>query len=87
MPTYSYVAIDADKKTVSGKTELPDRASVIAALQKQNLRPVSINEVKAGGFSMNITLFEKNKVKQDQLVIFTRQLSAMTGAGVPFSVR
>lgn len=84
MPRFTYVAIDADNKTISGKTELPDRASVIAALQKQNLRPVSIKEVKAGGgMSMSFNLFEKNKVKQDQLVIFTRQLSAMTGAGVP----
>jgi type IV pilus assembly protein PilC len=83
MPTFSYIAINADNKTVNGKTELPDRAGVIAALQKQNLRPISIKQVRASGFSMNITLFEKNKVKQDQLVIFTRQLSAMTGAGVP----
>ncbi len=83
MPRFSYIAIDADRKTINGKTELPDRASVIEALQKQNLRPVSIKEVKASGPSLNFTLFEKNKVKQDQLVIFTRQLSAMTGAGVP----
>ena len=83
MAVFSYVAIDADKKTINGKTELPSRAAVIEALQKQNLRPVSIKEVKSSGLSFNITLFEKNKVKQDQLVIFTRQLSAMTGAGVP----
>lgn len=84
MPFFSYIAIDADKNTVNGKTELPDRASVIAALQKQNLRPVSIQEVKdKKGLSLNLSLFEKNKVKGDQLVIFTRQLSAMTGAGVP----
>lgn len=83
MPKFSYIAIDADRKTINGKTELPDRASVIEALQKQNLRPVSIKEIKASGPSLSFTLFEKNKVKQDQLVIFTRQLSAMTGAGVP----
>jgi len=84
MPQFTYIAIDPDKKTVNGKTELPDRASVIAALQKQNLRPVSIKQVKAKkGFSLNFNIFEQNKVKGDQLVIFTRQLSAMTGAGLP----
>lgn len=84
MTQFAYIAIDAQRNTINGKTELPDRASVIAALQKQNLRPVSIKEVKpSAGLSMNISLFENRKVKSDQLVIFTRQLSAMTSAGVP----
>ena len=85
MPTFSYVAIDDQKKTVNGKTELPDRASVIAALTKQNLRPISIKETKARkGFSIDFNnLFGQSKVKNDQLVIFTRQLSAMVSAGVP----
>jgi len=86
MPRFSYVAVDMQQKPVNGETELPDRASVIAALTKQNLRPVSIKEiaVKKGlaGFDFN-NIFQSNKVKSDQLVVFTRQLSAMVGAGVP----
>lgn len=84
MTQFSYVAIDPDRNTVNGTTDLPDRTSVIAALQKQNLRPVSIKEVaRKKGFNINLNLFEQNKVKGDHLVIFTRQLSAMTSAGVP----
>lgn len=84
MTQFSYIAIDAQRNTITGKTELPDRATVIAALQKQNLRPVSIKELKkSASLSMNINLFQGNKVKSDHLVIFTRQLSAMTSAGVP----
>jgi len=85
MPRFAYVAIDANRQAVNGKTELPDRASVIAALTKQNLRPVSIKELKNGkGMSIDFNhLFEGKKVKSDQLVIFTRQLSVMVGAGVP----
>jgi type IV pilus assembly protein PilC len=83
MPHFSYVATNAQNTVIQGKTELPDRAAVIAALQKQNLRPVAIKEIKTGSLNMNITLFESNKVKSDQLVIFTRQLSVMTSAGVP----
>lgn len=85
MPQFSYVAIDAQQKPVNGKTELPDRASVIEALTKQNLRPVSIKEVKASrSFSFDIKhLFKSNRIKPDHLVIFTRQLSAMVSAGVP----
>lgn len=85
MTQFAYVAIDADRKPINGKTELPDRAAVIAALTKQNLRPVSIRELKERkAFNIDFQhLFEPNKVKSDHLVIFTRQLSAMVGAGVP----
>lgn len=85
MTQFAYVAIDAKQVAVNGKTELPDRASVIAALTKQGLRPVSIKELsskKSSSIDLN-HLFESNHVKADQLVIFTRQLSAMVGAGVP----
>lgn len=84
MPQFAYIAIDTDKRTVNGKTELPDRSAVIAALLKQNLRPISIKELKTSPtLSKNITLFQKNKVKADHLILFTRQLSAMVSAGVP----
>jgi type IV pilus assembly protein PilC len=83
MTQFSYIAISADNKTIKGKTELPDRATVIAALRKQALRPVSIQEIKQKALSKEITLFTRNTVKSDQLVIFTRQLSAMVSAGVP----
>ncbi|MEO6109662.1 MAG: type II secretion system F family protein [Candidatus Saccharimonadales bacterium] len=85
MAQFAYVAIDAQRNAVNGKTEQLDRASVIAALGKQNLRPVSIKEIKnKAGFNIDLQhLFERNRVKPDQLVIFTRQLSAMVGAGVP----
>lgn len=85
MPQFSYVAVNAQQKAINGKTELPDRASVIAALTRQNLRPISIKQLadkKKGSFDFN-HLFESNHVKPDALVVFTRQLSAMVGAGVP----
>ena len=86
MPRFAYVAVDSQQKAINGQTDLPDRASVIAALTKQNLRPISIKEVaiKKGfaGIDLN-NLFQSSKVKPDQLVVFTRQLSAMVGAGVP----
>ncbi len=84
MTRFSYTASDDQHNVVKGQTELPDRSSVIAALAKQNLRPISIKQLKdkKGSFDFN-HLFEPSKVKQDHLVAFTRQLSAMVGAGVP----
>jgi type IV pilus assembly protein PilC len=84
MAKFTYVAADTQNNVVRGKTELPDRAAVIAALAKQGLRPVSVKELKETKSSIDFNhLFEPTKVKSDHLVAFTRQLSAMISAGVP----
>ncbi len=84
MARFSYVAADAQNNVIKGKTDLPDRASVISALTKQNLRPVSIKKLRDSKTGIDFDhLFESTHVKQDQLVAFTRQLSAMISAGVP----
>lgn len=88
MAVFSYAALDANQKTVQGKVEQPDRASAISAIVKQGLRPIRIKEESSGAKfgatrKKNITLFQTKRVKSDDLVIMTRQLSAMVGAGVP----
>ena len=84
MPSFKYTAVNSSGNTVSGVIESTDRTSVIDALSKQNLRPISVKESKAGGGSIDFNnLFGPGKVKSDDIVIFTRQLSAMVGAGVP----
>lgn len=82
MTNFAYVALDAQKNPVNGKTDQTDRASVISALVKQGLRPLSIKELRDSK-GMNLDMFQPKKVKSGQLVIMTRQLSAMVGAGVP----
>lgn len=84
MPLFSYTASDAQNTIVKGKTTLTDRNAVIEALSKQGLRPISIKQLKErkAAFDFN-HLFEPTKVKRDHLVVFTRELSAMVGAGVP----
>lgn len=82
MPRYQYTATSEDgKKTVKGLVEASDEAAVMEALQKQKLRPLNVSEEKAGGSLGGF--FKNNKVKSDDLVIFTRQLAAMVSAGVP----
>lgn len=86
MPYFTYIALDAEQKTITGKTEQPTRAAVIEALAKQGLRPISIKEAKSSKINLNFSLnslLQPNKVKSTNLVIFTRQLSTMIGAGVP----
>lgn len=84
MPTFSYIALDQKQNTVNKTIDSPDRASAIDALTKQGLRPISIKETKAKTSEATISKFTgSKKVKNDQLVMFTRQLSAMISAGVP----
>lgn len=82
MTTFTYTATDTRGRIVSGEVDMSDRSAVLTALSKQNLRPVTIKE---GGTSkvLSFTLFGGKKVKSNDLVMFTRQLSAMVSAGVP----
>jgi type IV pilus assembly protein PilC len=81
MPIFTYVAVDDKGGTVSGTVDQLDRAGAIDTLVKQDLRPVSVKEAKVKK-TMKFN-FGTKKVKSDQIVMFTRQLSAMVGAGVP----
>ncbi len=81
MPKYLYLAVDAHGKSVSGQVDMNERTDVLAALTKQGLRPVSIKEQSKG---LSLSFGKKStKVKTADLVMFTRQLSAMVSAGVP----
>ena len=84
MPKFSYVSINAKGETIHGILDQPNRNSVIQSLTRQGLKPISIKESKKGStlFTLN-KIFSTNKVKADHLVMFTRQFSAMVGAGVP----
>lgn len=81
MVKYSFIATDSHNNVVNGLVDMADRAAVISALRKQGLRPLSIKDgAKKSVLSLSLG---KGKVKSDALVMFTRQLSAMVGAGVP----
>ncbi len=84
MPKFAYIATDSHDKSTTGTIEASDKAGAIASLAKDGLRPISVKESKkkTGQFSLD-NLLGGNKVKSDDLVMFTRQLSAMVGAGVP----
>lgn len=84
MPSYQYIATsDSGSKTTKGTMEASNESAVIQALSKQKLRPLSITLEKKSSSSFSGLFSSSKKVKSDDLVIFTRQLSAMVGAGVP----
>ncbi|HSE61359.1 MAG TPA: type II secretion system F family protein [Candidatus Saccharimonadales bacterium] len=81
MAKFTYSAMNAQNKKVTGALEAKDRAAATALLSKQKLRPVGLREESTRAKAMS-GLF-KGKVKSKELVIFTRQLSTMVSAGVP----
>ena len=84
MPSYLYTATNQQGKIVTGSFEALDRTAAVVALSKQNLSPISLKEGTAKKTSFGVLDFlGTNRVKNDDLVMFTRQLSAMVSAGVP----
>lgn len=84
MAKFLYIATNRQNKSVTGTLEASDRSAAIAALSKQNLQPISIKEGVSSKKNFSFGDFlGKDHIKSDDLVMFTRQLSAMVSAGVP----
>lgn len=81
MPIFSYQATNSGGKTVQGTLSATDKHTALSLMAKQGLKPISVeikSDVKKGGKG-----FFAPKVKVNDLVLFTRQLSTMVSAGVP----
>ena len=84
MTMFNYTAVNSKGERITGSLEATDRAVVIKSISNQGLRPLSIEEGGSGAGSISLfNALGAGKVKSDQIVIFTRELSAMVGAGVP----
>ncbi|MFH1552644.1 MAG: type II secretion system F family protein [Candidatus Omnitrophota bacterium] len=83
MPTFIYTAKDRDGRTVKGEMQVPDKKHALSILHGKQLLILKLREAKdtPSLFSL-LKLPGRKKVKMDELVIFTRQLATMTGAGI-----
>lgn len=82
MARFTYQATNDQGNTVQGVVEANDRAGAMSVLARENLRPISLKEERRGLSSLSFNIFKK-RVKNTDLVMFTRQLSTMVSAGVP----
>lgn len=80
MPVFSYQAANSEGQQVKGVISELNRDAAIEALVKQGLKPSQV-AIATSGKAIG-GLFKK-KVKTQDLVLFTRQLSTMVSAGVP----
>lgn len=80
---FMYKATTAEGRTISGSAEAISKPALLALLRKQGVTPILVEQDKK---HKSGSLFgPKKKVKLNDLVIFTRQLSTMISAGVPLS--
>jgi type IV pilus assembly protein PilC len=82
--TFTYKATNKEGKTISGTAEAASKAVLLVTLNKQGLHPLLIENAKGKG-RLSSVFGASKKVKQADLVIFTRQLSTMISAGVPLT--
>lgn len=83
---FKYKATNKEGKTISGSAEAANKQALLTILHKEELSPVLIEIDKSKKGDGGSRLFGGNKkIKQSELVIFTRQLSTMISAGVPLT--
>jgi type IV pilus assembly protein PilC len=86
MGNYRYAAKDATGKTVEDTIQAQDQGEVLAELRRRNLVVLRVEEVAAGKGSsggMSFSLFKvRPSANREELVMFTRQLATMVGAGI-----
>lgn len=81
MPRYKYTATK-DGKPINGTMEAASKEAVTATLTKQHAHVLVIKE--ESGLA-NLLSKRGGRVKQRDMVVFTRQLSTMISAGVPLA--
>jgi type IV pilus assembly protein PilC len=99
MPSYAYVALDAQGQSINDFVDASSQSEAVAFLRSQGLFPTSIKEqargkapkgsakpAKAAGskqLKINLPFLEKKTIKSKTLMIFTRQLATLIDAGLP----
>lgn len=81
MPVFSYTAKNQHGENVKGKVEAQNKSQAAGILMSRNLLVVNVVPLGDSLFISKIL----NKVKHEDLVNFTRQLSTMIDAGLPLA--
>ncbi len=79
MPEFKWKGIDPQGAEQSGVVEAPNAEAVRALLKRQNIEPVQVKK-KAGDIAIPLI---GNRVKDRDIVVFTRMFSTMIDAGLP----
>ena len=81
---FSYKVKDANGKTTKGVVEADTQDKAVSLLKERGFFVISIREGK--GWEMDLSNIQFwGKVSQDEVTVFTRQLSTMINAGLPIN--
>lgn len=83
MAKFIYTAKDKTGKTIKGELELSDKKHAVDVLREKGLLVLKLEEPKKSGVLFSfLSGVHGRKIGMDDLVIFTRQMATMTGAGI-----
>jgi type II secretory pathway component PulF len=84
MATFTYRARDERGLLVAGNMEAVNQRDVFVQLDNMGLLPVSAVESRVGGkFAIDEFLMRFQRIKDDDLIFFTRQLQTVIRSGIP----
>ncbi|MEX1995260.1 MAG: type II secretion system F family protein [Candidatus Saccharimonadales bacterium] len=81
MADFAYSALNPEGRKIAGNLSAASREAAVADLRRLGNKPLTVREASSGGLKLSFR--RTKKVKLRDLVIFTRELSTMTSAGVP----
>ena len=81
--TYSYQAINQNGEIVKGEILAVDKSEALKRINSTKLITIEIKESVKGMPFKKINIFKSKKVKKEELMVFTRELSVMLKAGLP----
>ena len=88
MPQFEYLVKDTQGHDQTGVEEAQDAKALVENLRRQGYLIIRINEVKkqqlfSMGFGKKGPRAKGGRIQIDDLVVFSRQLSTLVGAGIP----
>lgn len=88
MPSFEYQVKDQGGKDQNGVQEAPDVGTLVSSLRSQGFIIIRVSEVKRSksfkvGKGPSRQHGKSGNVKLDDLVVFSRQMATLVGAGVP----
>ncbi|MGL4855091.1 MAG: type II secretion system F family protein [Lentisphaeria bacterium] len=83
MPKFEYMATDAKGNKKNGVLNSDSEQDLISQLRTKGLTPIKITKVDENTRVKKTTRRRKGKLKGKDLMVFTRQLATLLGAGLP----
>ena len=84
MPKFQYEGVTSSGAKTKGEFEAANQSAAMSKLKAQNIKPTMVKEKSTSGLNMELKIpWFKPKVKERDLVLFTRQFATMIDAGLP----